>query len=108
MKLPMDKTKIAKMDMEAFRQVKELEADRDKWKDLAKSLIQVAPITNPVTLDHVKKVEEELDYWKDIAIGLADSGFCEFCESRAAVHLQYCPDEDGWHRAYDKLPEEFK
>jgi hypothetical protein len=32
---PMDKTKIAKMDMEAFRQLKDLEADRDKWKQLA-------------------------------------------------------------------------
>jgi hypothetical protein len=108
MKLPMDKTKIAKMDMEAFRQVKELEVDRDKWKDLAKSLIQVSPVTNPATLEHVKKLEESLALWQEIAIGLANSGFCEFCEGRAATHLEYCPDEDGWHRAYDKLPDEFK
>lgn len=55
-----------------------------------------------------KDVEEERDYWKDIATGLANAGFCEFCESRAATHLTYCRDEDGWHRAYSKLPEEFQ
>ena len=48
------------------------------------------------------------NYWKDIAIGLANSGFCEFCDSRAATHLEYCPDEDGWHKTYSKLPEEFQ
>ena len=55
-----------------------------------------------------KDIKEERDYWKDIATGLANSGFCEFCDSRAATHLEYCPDEDGWHRAYGKLPEEFQ
>ena len=55
-----------------------------------------------------KDIEEERDYWKDIATGLANSGFCEFCDSRAATHLLNCPDADGWHIAYSKLPEEFQ
>lgn len=60
------------------------------------------------TFRQLKEAEEERDYWKDIAIGLANSGFCEFCESRAASHLKHCPDEDGWHRTYSKLPDEFQ
>jgi hypothetical protein len=71
-----DKTKIAKMDMETFRQLKE--------------------------------AEEQRDYWRDIAIGLANAGFCEFCDSRAATHLINCPDKDGWHEAFSKLPVEFQ
>ena len=32
---PMDKTKIAKMDMEAFRQLTQAEFERDRWKFIA-------------------------------------------------------------------------
>jgi hypothetical protein len=63
---------------------------------------------NMLAFRQLKDTEDERDYWKDIAIGLANSGFCEFCESRAATHLINCPDEDGWHRAYSKLPDEFQ
>jgi hypothetical protein len=63
---------------------------------------------NMLAFRQLKETEDERDYWKDIAIGLANSGFCEFCESRAATHLVYCPDEDGWHKTYSKLPEEFQ
>jgi len=31
----MDKTKIAKMDMEAFRQLRDAENERDDWRNLA-------------------------------------------------------------------------
>ena len=63
---------------------------------------------NMLAFRQLKETEDERDYWKDIAIGLANSGFCEFCEGRAATHLEYCPDEDGWHKTYSKLPEEFQ
>ena len=63
---------------------------------------------NMLAFRQLRDTEEERDYWKDIAIGLANSGFCEFCESRAATQLEYCPDEDGWHKTYSKLPEEFQ
>ena len=35
----MDKTKIAKMDMETFRQLREAEDERDRWKEIALRLM---------------------------------------------------------------------
>ena len=37
----MDKTKIAKMDMETFRQLKEAEDERDYWRRLARELLGI-------------------------------------------------------------------
>lgn len=36
-----DKTKVAKMDMETFRQLKEAEDERDYWRRLARELIGI-------------------------------------------------------------------
>ena len=36
----MDKSKILKMDMNTFNEIKQLEAERDRWKDIANNLLQ--------------------------------------------------------------------
>lgn len=43
----MDKTKVAKMDMEAFRQLKEAEYERQKWCDVAGIMHQYLVEGNP-------------------------------------------------------------
>jgi hypothetical protein len=35
-----DKSKILKMDKETFNEIKRLEAERDRWKDIANNLLQ--------------------------------------------------------------------
>ena len=37
----MDKTRVAKMDMETFRQLKDAEDERDYWRRLARELIDI-------------------------------------------------------------------
>ena len=37
----MDKTRVARMDMETFRQLKEAEDDRDYWRRLARELLGI-------------------------------------------------------------------
>jgi hypothetical protein len=37
----MDKTRVAKMDMETFRQLKEAEEERDYWRRLARELLGI-------------------------------------------------------------------
>jgi hypothetical protein len=36
----MDKNKILKMDKETFNELKQLEAERDKWRSIANNLLQ--------------------------------------------------------------------
>jgi hypothetical protein len=36
----MDKSKILKMDKETFNELKQLEAERDRWRDIANNLLQ--------------------------------------------------------------------
>ena len=36
----MDKNKILKIDKETFNEIKQLEAERDRWKDIANKLLQ--------------------------------------------------------------------
>lgn len=36
----MDKSKILKMDINTFNEIKQLEAERDRWKDIANNLLQ--------------------------------------------------------------------
>lgn len=36
----MDKSKILKMDKETFNEIKQLEAERDRWRGIANNLLQ--------------------------------------------------------------------
>ena len=36
----MDKSKMLKMDKETFNEIKRLEAERDRWEDIANNLLQ--------------------------------------------------------------------
>lgn len=51
------------MDNRTFKDLKELEVDRDRWRDLAKSFLEV----NPTTLDKIEELEIRLKKWQDVA-----------------------------------------
>ena len=36
----MDKSRILKMDKETFNEIKKLEAERERWRDIANNLLQ--------------------------------------------------------------------
>lgn len=36
----MDKSKMLKMDKQTFNEIKQLEAERDRWRDIANGLLQ--------------------------------------------------------------------
>jgi hypothetical protein len=60
----MDKTKIAKMDMAAFREMKELEAERDRWRDIANGLLQKWCANYGISRD--KAIEKYFPEFKDL------------------------------------------
>lgn len=65
----MDKTKIAKMDMESFRQMKELEDDNNRWKKIADDWRQVAI----ALATDAGNFEVAIDVYEDIRTGLYDT-----------------------------------
>ena len=66
----MDKTKIAKMDMAAFREMKELEAeleqlrkDHDRWRNLAQAFLDA----NPSSIQRINSLEAQCESFKLLA-----------------------------------------
>jgi hypothetical protein len=44
-----------------------------------------------------------LEVVADAGLGLAYSGYCEFCDSRGSTDLSNCPDKHGWHKFYNRM-----
>ena len=70
----MDKTKIAKMDMEAFRQLKDAEYELNKWRNLAGAMHQYIVDGNTAGA---------LEAYEDVCDGLYDK-----------VYESIMPDEE--------------
>lgn len=55
--------------------------------------------------DRARDTAALLEETTDAGLDLANSGFCEYCDSQAATELINCPDNDGWHSAYNRMAE---
>ena len=102
----MDKTKIAKMDMEAFRQLKDAEEQRDKWREIALGMtantIEGWESDSEFIAKKALGIEFERDRWKFIA-GEARGETEKWCNLAGVMH-QYLVDgdSDGALRAYEQ------
>jgi hypothetical protein len=102
----MDKTKIAKMDMEAFRQLKDAEEQRDKWREIALGMtantIEGWESDSEFIAKKALGIEFERDRWKFIA-GEARGETEKWCNLAGVMH-QYLVDGDsaGALRAYEQ------
>lgn len=101
----MDK-KIAKMDMETFRQLKDAENERDKWKDIALKLtgneVEGWESESELIARQALSLEFERDQWKAIA-GAAREETEKWCNLAGVMH-QYLVDGDvlGALQAYEQ------
>jgi hypothetical protein len=60
----MDKSKILKMDMDTFNEMKLLEAERDRWRDIANGLLQEWCANYGISRE--KAVEKYFPEFKDL------------------------------------------
>lgn len=60
----MDKSKILKMDMDTFNEIKLLEAERDRWRDIANGLLQEWCANYGISRD--KAIEKYFPEFKDL------------------------------------------
>lgn len=60
----MDKSKILKMDMDTFNEMKLLEAERDRWRDIANGLLQEWCANYGISRD--KAIEKYFPEFKDL------------------------------------------
>ncbi len=103
----MDKTKVAKMDMEAFRQLKDAEHERDKWKEMALKLtenkVEGWESDSELLATRVLGIEFERDRWKHIA-GTAREEVEKWCNLSGVMH-QYLIDGNitGALEAYEQV-----
>ena len=85
----MDKSKIAKMDMETFRQLKDAENERDKWKEIATKLtnneVEGWESESEIMAKKALSLEFERDRWKAIA-GQAREETEKWCNLAGVMH----------------------
>ncbi len=85
----MDKSKIAKMDMETFRQLKDAENERDKWKEIATKLtsneVEGWESESEIMAKKALSLEFERDRWKAIA-GDARGEAEKWCNLAGVMH----------------------
>lgn len=60
----MDKSKMLKMDMDTFNEMKLLEAERDRWRDIANGLLQEWCANYGISRD--KAIEKYFPEFKDL------------------------------------------
>jgi hypothetical protein len=60
----MDKSKMLKMDMDTFNEMKLLEAERDRWRDIANGLLQEWCVNYGISRD--KAIEKYFPEFKDL------------------------------------------